>query len=62
MRPIAGRVVPAAPVPDFALGARVFHEKFGYGTVNAVEGDKLTVAFDKSDIKKVIASFLKPAA
>jgi DNA helicase-2/ATP-dependent DNA helicase PcrA len=45
----------------FALGARVFHQKFGYGEVRAVEGNKLTVAFDKAGEKRVIDSFLVAA-
>jgi DNA helicase-2/ATP-dependent DNA helicase PcrA len=31
----------AKPRGDIALGARVFHDKFGYGTVTAQEGNKL---------------------
>jgi DNA helicase-2/ATP-dependent DNA helicase PcrA len=46
-------------VARFRPGERVFHDKFGYGTVRAVEGDKLSVAFDHSDEKKVVASFVK---
>jgi hypothetical protein len=30
----------------------VFHDKFGYGTVKGIEGNKLTVAFDKAGEKK----------
>ncbi len=39
---------------DFALGERVFHVKFGYGRVLAIEGNKLTVDFEKAGEKKVI--------
>jgi DNA helicase-2/ATP-dependent DNA helicase PcrA len=39
----------------------VFHQKFGYGTVRAVDGDKLEIAFDKAGDKKVIAGFVAPA-
>jgi DNA helicase II / ATP-dependent DNA helicase PcrA len=42
-------------------GERVFHQKFGYGRVRTVDGDKLTVAFDKAGEKKVIAQFLTRA-
>ncbi len=45
----------------FALGVRVFHDKFGYGRVRAVEGNKLTVDFEISGEKKVIDSFVKAA-
>ncbi len=43
----------------YSRGDRVFHQKFGYGLVKAVEGNKLTVAFDKAGDKKVIDSFLE---
>lgn len=39
-------------------GDRVFHQKFGYGRVRFVDGDKLTVAFDKAGEKKVVAQFV----
>ena len=45
----------------FAIGVRVFHDKFGYGRVRAVEGNKLTVDFEMSGEKKVIDSFVKAA-
>lgn len=46
---------------NFARGERVFHQKFGYGTIAAVEGDRLSIAFDMAGEKKVIASFIVPA-
>jgi len=45
----------------FAKGMRVFHQKFGYGTVQAVEQDKLAVEFDKAGAKRVIEGFVVPA-
>ncbi len=42
----------------FAKGERVFHEKFGYGLIRAVDGNKLTVDFDKAGEKRVIDSFV----
>ena len=45
----------------FALGERVFHQKFGYGVVVAVEGNKLGVDFDKAGEKKVIDTFVTRA-
>ena len=47
--------------PDLAVGQRVFHQKFGYGRVNAVEGNKLTVDFEKAGEKKVIDQFVSRA-
>ena len=44
---------------DYARGDRVFHLKFGYGVVTGIEGNKLTVAFDKAGEKKVIDSFVE---
>ncbi|HEY3798765.1 MAG TPA: UvrD-helicase domain-containing protein [Caulobacteraceae bacterium] len=46
---------------DFAVGQRVFHIKFGYGKVTFVEGNKLSVSFDKAGEKKVIDSFVEKA-
>ena len=39
----------------------VFHDKFGYGRVAFSEGNKLTVDFEKSGRKKVIATFVQQA-
>ncbi|CEG07285.1 DNA helicase II [Afipia felis] len=46
---------------EFGTGERVFHEKFGYGRVARVDGNKLTIAFDKAGEKKVIDSFVTRA-
>ena len=51
----------AKPRSDLALGARVFHEKFGYGTVAAQDGNKLEIDFEQAGRKRVIDSFVKPA-
>src|SRR3954468_6676852 len=45
----------------FAEGARVFHAKFGPGTVAVVDGNKLTVDFDKAGRKMVLDSFVQGA-
>jgi DNA helicase-2/ATP-dependent DNA helicase PcrA len=45
----------------FALGDRVFHQKFGNGDVVAIEGNKLTIAFDKAGEKRVVDSFVQRA-
>ncbi|TAD89239.1 MAG: DNA helicase II [Alphaproteobacteria bacterium] len=49
------------PSPAVSVGTRVFHQKFGYGLVRAVEGDKLEVAFDQAGVKKVMAGFVSVA-
>lgn len=51
-------VIDLKAVAAFDLGARVFHQKFGYGAVIGIEGDKLEVAFEKAGTKKVVARFL----
>jgi DNA helicase-2/ATP-dependent DNA helicase PcrA len=43
----------------FAVGERVFHQKFGNGNVTAVDGNKLTIQFDKAGEKRVVDSFLE---
>ena len=46
-------------VSSFAVGDRVFHLKFGNGNVTAVDGNKLTIAFDKAGEKRVVDSFVE---
>ena len=48
----------SAPASAFATGQRVFHDKFGYGRVLFVDGNKLEIAFDKAGTKKVMDSFV----
>ncbi|KAJ54320.1 DNA helicase II [Actibacterium mucosum KCTC 23349] len=55
-------VIDAEAVSAFAQGDRVFHQKFGYGIVMGIEGDKLDIEFDKAGSKKVVARFLVAAA
>ncbi|MDH2328486.1 UvrD-helicase domain-containing protein [Cereibacter sp. SYSU M97828] len=57
-----GVVIDLKAVSPFSEGDRVFSQKFGYGTVQDVEGDKLDVAFDKAGTKKIVASFVVSAA
>ena len=45
---------------SFEHGQRVFHTKFGPGTVAGIDGNKLTVDFDKAGRKMVLDSFLQP--
>jgi len=51
----------ARPRGDISPGARVWHEKFGYGTVTAQEGNKLEIEFEAAGPKRVIDSFVKLA-
>jgi DNA helicase-2/ATP-dependent DNA helicase PcrA len=43
---------------DIALGARVFHTKFGYGAVLEIEGNKLEIEFEQAGRKRVLDSFV----
>ncbi|MHA6728962.1 ATP-dependent helicase [Devosia sp. A369] len=45
----------------FGMGERVFHLKFGYGAIADIEGNKLTIDFEKAGRKKVLESFIKKA-
>ncbi|MCG3267282.1 ATP-dependent helicase [Yoonia sp. I 8.24] len=45
----------------FTQGDRVFHQKFGYGHVDGIDGDKLVIAFDKAGTKHVVARFIVSA-
>jgi DNA helicase-2/ATP-dependent DNA helicase PcrA len=48
-------------VGGFAVGGRVFHQKFGYGTVIEVEDNKLAIHFDVAGDKKVMDAFVERA-
>ena len=56
-----GLTIDATAISAFTPGDRVFHQKFGYGTVLGVEGDKLDIEFEKAGAKKVVAKFVTPA-
>lgn len=43
----------------YKQGERIFHQKFGYGRIEAIEGNKLTVAFDKAGTKKVLDNYVE---
>ena len=44
---------------DWSKGERVFHQKFGYGAVRLIEGNKLVIDFEKAGEKKVIDTFVE---
>ena len=48
-------------VSAFTEGERVFHQKFGYGEIVGIEGDKLIIVFDKAGSKHVVARFIVSA-
>ncbi|WP_342628905.1 UvrD-helicase domain-containing protein [Nguyenibacter vanlangensis] len=43
----------------FGAGERVFHQKFGYGTVTSVDGSRLEIAFEKAGSKRVLDQFIE---
>ncbi len=47
--------------PRFAVGERIFHQKFGYGRIVDVDGNKLSIEFDKAGSKRVVDSFVQRA-
>ncbi|WP_395712375.1 ATP-dependent helicase [Reyranella sp.] len=47
--------------PELSVGLRVFHQKFGYGRIVAVDGNKLDIEFEKAGSKKVLDSFIEAA-
>ena len=51
-------VIDLEAVSAFAMGDRVFHQKFGYGAITGIEGDKLEIAFEKAGTKNVVARFV----
>ncbi|QLC21373.1 UvrD-helicase domain-containing protein [Parasphingopyxis sp. CP4] len=51
----------AKPRSDIAIGQRVFHQKFGYGAVEEIEGNKLEIEFEKAGRKRVLDSFVELA-
>jgi DNA helicase II / ATP-dependent DNA helicase PcrA len=63
---IEGRAARVAEAPprakgEFQAGERIFHQKFGYGTVRSISDDKLSISFDKAGSKMVIDSFVVKA-
>ena len=57
---LVAKSVSDTPSP-FNVGDRVFHQKFGNGNVSAIEGNKLTIDFDKAGQKKVLDGFVTGA-
>ena len=47
---------------DVKVGSRVFHSKFGYGAVTALDGNKLEIEFEKAGAKRVLDSFIEVVA
>ena len=61
-RMIEGELVAKSVVSggsDYSKGERVFHQKFGYGHIATIDGNKLTIDFDKAGRKRVLDSFVE---
>ena len=63
VRPPAEVTAPAVSLgnqgrTDLSLGQRVFHDKFGYGTIAGIEGNKLEIDFEHAGRKKVLDTFV----
>ena len=54
-------VIDMEAVSPYVIGDRVFHQKFGYGEIMGIEGDKLDIEFDHAGSKKVVARWVIPA-
>ncbi len=52
------QIIDLTATSSFTIGERVFHQKFGYGAIIGMEGDKLEVDFEKAGTKKVVARFV----
>ena len=60
-RTIEGELVAKSVATEpsrFKVGDRVFHQKFGNGNISAIDGNKLTIDFDKAGQKKVLDGFV----
>jgi len=57
---LVARSVDLGPGSGYKVGDRVFHNKFGYGEIAAIEGNKLTIDF-QTGRKKVLDSFIRKA-
>ena len=58
---VQAKVVKSDTASLYKAGERVFHQKFGYGRIMSVDGNKLEVEFDKAGTKRVIDNFVQRA-
>ena len=56
---LVAKSVIGAEESSFAMGERVFHMKFGYGKISGIDGNKLTIDFEKAGQKRVLDSFVE---
>ena len=55
---IEGMALPVNEVESFSPSDRCFHQKFGMGTIEAVDGEHLTISFDHAGTKRVMVQFV----
>ena len=60
-RAAKGPIIDAEALSSFVIGDRVFHQKFGYGEIMAIDGDKLDIEFDQAGSKKIVARWVSAA-
>lgn len=63
-RTIEGELIAKSATSEpskFAIGDRVFHLKFGNGNIASIEGNKLTIDFDRAGQKRVLDGFVEKA-
>ena len=61
-RTIDGELIAKSKIDEpskFSLGDRVFHIKFGNGNISGIEGNKLTIDFDRAGQKRVLDGFVE---
>ncbi len=59
--PVPRRGAEIRRVGGFSVGDRVFHQKFGYGAITAVEDNKLAIRFEHAGDKKIMDAFVERA-
>jgi len=53
------RTIEGKLAEEFSVGDRIFHMKFGNGNIAAIDGDRLTINFDKAGQKRVLGGFIQ---
>jgi DNA helicase II / ATP-dependent DNA helicase PcrA len=56
---VLGTLQPSGGGLGFTIGGRVFHQKFGYGRITGVDGQKLAIHFDAAGDKKIMANYVR---
>lgn len=56
---LASTYAPQPQTSSLRPGVRIFHQKFGYGTILSADGDHLHISFEKAGQKKVMADYVE---